>query len=267
MKNTKRIFAIALVLAMVFSINTGTAFAVNMPLSNEEIRQEYLNDPEFYEYYLEYPVEANKIIADAIEDLSKPVSEAFLNTRAGNPETTHAWVNTRLIQQPNGHYCGPTSALMSVIGWDGEDDVDGDTDNEKIETIAEMLGTTNSGTVPARIATKLNEILGTAPYHYSAFVHTTLTELQFRVYIFNSLAKDRAPIIHVRTEHLPYYNGYDTGHFITVTSYNYDVANEMTLYDCNNNNAYFGVHQVTWEDAYAGQTDNGHGNRYLTANF
>lgn len=267
MKKTKKILSIALVLAMTLSTNTMTAFALDQPLSREEIRQDYLSDPEFYEYYLEYPTEANKIIADAIKGLSKPVSEDYLNTRAGNPETTHAWVNTRLIKQPNGYYCGPTSALMSVIGWGGEDAVDGNTDNEKIETIAKMLGTTNSGTVPARIATELNEILGSASYHYSAFVHTALTEHQFRAYIFNSLVKDRAPIIHVRTEHLPYYNGYDTGHFITVTSYNYDVKNEMTLYDCNNRAEYFGIHQVAWEDAYAGQTDNSHGNRYLIASF
>ena len=71
---------------------------------------------------------------------------------------------------------------MAVIGWGGQSNVAGNTNNEKIETIARMLGTTSSGTVPARIAVKLNEILGTnTPYQYTAFVHTTLTELQFRV--------------------------------------------------------------------------------------
>lgn len=260
----KRIFSLIFSLCLLFSIS-GQVDAVEY--SADEIRQEYLNDPEFYEYYLEHPVEANKIVEDAIGSLSKPVSEAFLNTRAGNTESTHAWVNTRLIQQPNSYYCGPTSALMAVIGWGGEDSVTGDTDNEKIKNIATSLGTTPSGTTPARIVTKLNEILGNAPHQYASFIHTTLTELQFRVYIYNSLAMDRAPIIHVRTGHLPYYNGHDTGHFITVTSYNYNTENEMTLYDCNNNNAYFGVHQVAWEDAYAGQMDGSNGYRYLIASF
>lgn len=260
---------VSLLLAIsVFATMTTSVAAATIYLTSDDIRQEYLNDPEFYKYFLEYPNEANAVMNDAIEALSRPVSEVPTGTRAGNPETTHAWVNTTLIKQPNGYYCGPTSALMAVIGWGGQSNVAGNTNNEKIETIARMLGTTSSGTVPARIAVKLNEILGTnTPYQYTAFVHTTLTELQFRVYIFNSLAKDRAPIIHVRTGYLPYYGGYDTGHFITVTSYDYDADAEMTLYDCNNNKSYYGIHSVKWEDAYAGQTDPYHGNRYLTASF
>ena len=191
MKKKNKILLFALAIAMALTANSGTAFATGRILSKEEIRQEYLSDPEFYEYYVEYPDEANKIIEDAIGSLSKPVSEAFLGMRAVNPETTHAWVNTRLIRQPNGYYCGPTSALMAVIGWGGEDGVDGKTDNDKIETIAKMLGTTSSGTVAARVATGLNELLGTTSYHYSSFIDTTLTELQFRIYP----CADEAPFI------------------------------------------------------------------------
>ena len=71
----------------------------------------------------------------------------------------------------------------------------------------------------------------------------------------------------MRRGYLPYYGAYDTGHFITVTSYDYDADAEMTLYDCNNNKSYYGIHSVKWEDEYAGQTDPYHGNRYLTASF
>lgn len=58
-----------------------------------------------------------------------------------------------------------------------------------------------------------------------------------------------APILHAKTQYLPYYDGHDSGHYIAVSEV--DKTNGIVrLSDCNCNNDYYGVHVVSVGAAY-----------------
>ncbi|MNW67536.1 hypothetical protein D3C74_461320 [compost metagenome] len=51
-------------------------------------------------------------------------------------------------------------------------------------------------------------------------------------------------ILHAKTKYLPYYNGHNTGHYISLQLYNKE-ERTVVLVDPNNNTAYQGYHNVS----------------------
>ena len=71
----------------------------------------------------------------------------------------------------------------------------------------------------------------------------------FSEYIYSSLSNGRIPILHAVTNYLSYYNNHQYWHYIAVQAY--DGPNlQFVLYDSINNPSYYGIHVVSFMDAY-----------------
>lgn len=137
---------------------------------------------------------------------------------------------------------------MAIGGWNGTGSIKGKSPTDKLNTLARQIETeTDGASVVYKVRNTLNSYLSN--YKYSYYAGNTLDLQRFRIYTFNSLAFDRAPILHARTEELSYYNGHESGHYITVTEMNYNTM-KVRLHDPNYNNQYYGIHFVPYTEAY-----------------
>ncbi len=256
----KKLISILLSLTVLSSCLVLPGFAVNAEAAQteESIREAYMQDPEFNKYLQADPEGAMAMLEHVLARQCSTESDIGLNSYDGN---NYAWVDTTLVKQHLGYNCGPTSALMAIWGWGGT--VDGDTVNDQQDTLGTAMGTNSSvGTAVYKVRDVLNEY---APsYKYNFYLGKTMTKLQFRTYVFSSLSHDRAPILHAKTGALTYYQGHDTGHYITVAGFDYDTM-EMTLYDCHPTSTYYGIHQVPYYEAY--KAINQIDGRYLIVNY
>jgi len=126
--------------------------------------------------------------------------------------------------------------------------VSGSTVSAKQQTLAAAMDTDVDGfTYAYKLTNTLNSYISTN--NYAFYGGWTLSELAFRLIAFNSLSYDRAPILYAITENLPYYGGNLYYHYITVTDFDYTTMN-MTLYDPHIDNRYYGIHSVSWQEAY-----------------
>ena len=97
-------------------------------------------------------------------------------------------------------------------------------------------------------------------YKYSYYLGSTLTDLTFRSYLYNSLAYGRVPLLHAKTGALSYYNGHNTGHYIAVSKIDHSTM-QVRLNDPNNNSSYYGTHYVSLSEALSCIHD--YSSRYL----
>lgn len=274
----KRLYSLLLCLILIVSLSSMVFAKTDKPSEAEEsLRSAYMNDSEFHAHLAADPKDAMDALDNAINNLGviDPADEKkyieMINASVGTVGTlglmpmfwdnyNYAWVNTSLVQQINGYYCGPASVLMAIWGWGGN--VSGSTNTAKQNTLASAMGTTSSsGTYVYRVRDTLNSYLGSNFYSY--YLGSSLDQTTFRVYVFNSLSKNRAPILHAKTEYLSYYNGHASGHYITATDFNYDNMT-IRLHDCNNNSSYYGVRSVAWQQVYNSIYASG---RYLIVNW
>lgn len=217
-------------------------------MSEEALRDSYFTSREFQMHYATDPV-------DALATLNKIVSDYYTPITAMPYTTTDeevVSVNTTLVQQPNGTYCGPTSSYMAIDGWNGTGDIRGKNTDEKIDQLAKDMYTDSSGSFVYRVRDGLNKYTNNYDYGYTK--GTELTQFLFRIYTFNSLAYDRIPLLHAKTGSLSYYNGHNTGHYIAVTEFDYNTM-DVRLHDPHNNNAYYGIHYVPYEEAFSSISD------------
>lgn len=216
----------------------------------EEKRHFYLEDPEFYREASEKGLSFEELLrANAISTyknrisvgLQSGISMCDVGNNGNNLST-----NIPLIQQTTGYNCGPTSALQVLYGMNCQNLVSGGTDAEKIEQLMDDCDTDSSGTYVYKLTNGLN-LYAVRTYEY--IQGTSMTETEFQGKVETSLYYNTAPIIHARTEYLPYYNGHSSGHYIAICEV--DKANQkIRLKDCNKNNAYYGVHQESISDVY-----------------
>ncbi|UNC92816.1 hypothetical protein [Candidatus Contubernalis alkaliaceticus] len=87
-----------------------------------------MNDPEFRAHLAADPADAMDVLDNAVNNLGAidPADEKkYIQEISASMGTRHwdnynyAWVNTSLVQQINGYYCGPASVLMAIWGWGG----------------------------------------------------------------------------------------------------------------------------------------------------
>ena len=221
---------------------------VSTPMTEAELRAAYWDSSEFQAHYADDPAGALKSLDKAVEDYFS----SFVGTYSTTAEEV-ASVDTTLVQQLNGYSCGPASAYMAIDGWDGTGSIDGTTTEAKQERLATQMETNSTyGTYVYMLRNIINTY--TDKYDYAYYEGNTLDEFLFRIYTFNSLSYNRAPILHAKTAALSYYNGYNTGHYIAVTEMDYNTM-EVRLHDPNNTDAYYGIHRVPYEEAYSSIAD------------
>ena len=221
---------------------------VSTPITEAEFRAAYWASSEFQAHYANDPVGAIASLDKAVEDYFS----SFVSTHSSTDDEI-ASVSTTLVQQLNSYTCGPASSYMAIDGWDGTESIAGTTTSAKLKNLATQMGSTpGDGTLVYRLTKGLNTY--TDKYDYTYYLGSTLDEFLFRVYTFNSLSFNRAPILHAQTAAISYYNGHSSGHYIAVTEFDYNTM-EVRLHDPNNNSAYYGVHQVPYEEAYSSIAD------------
>ncbi len=78
----------------------------------------------------------------------------------------------------------------------------------------------------------------------------TMSLNTFENNVANSLTACRPVILHARTEHITYYGGHSSGHYISLDYIN-RTTDMVRLVDCNYSNVYYGIHSnVDLSDAY-----------------
>lgn len=170
----------------------------------------------------------------------------------------NVYTNIALIKQTKTNNCGPTAALQVIYGLNKQSLVSGNTDADKINTLEQQCEMENS-TIVYKLVNTLN--LYTPDYgDYEYISGKSMTLAQFQGKVETSLAYNYAPILHARTEEIPYYEGYPSGHYIAVSEV--DKANgTMTVKDCNYKDKYYGVHTEYISEFY--DSINAKDGRYL----
>lgn len=233
---------------IVCSAEANMPMAVSTPMTEDELRAVYWASSEFQAHYADDPADALASLDKAVEDYFSPIVSTCSTT-----DDEVASVSTTLVQQLNGYTCGPASSYMAIGGWGGTGSIAGSTTTAKLNTLAsQMESASGVGTYVYKLRNILNTY--TDDYDYDYYEGSTLDELHFRIYTFNSLSYDRAPILHAKTAALSYYNGHNTGHYIAVTEFDYNTM-EVRLHDPHNSNTYYGIHQVPYEEAYSSVAD------------
>ncbi|MDE5746274.1 MAG: C39 family peptidase [Acetatifactor sp.] len=166
--------------------------------------------------------------------------------------------NVKLIQQTTDKNCGPTAALQVLYGMSRQGAVSGTTDAEKINTLMGDCKTDSSGTYVGNLVSCLNKYSINASYRCTE--GRTMTQAQVQEKLETSLCYNIAPILHAKTQYLPYYGGHSSGHYIAVSEVD-RTTGKVRLSDCNWSNKYFGVHVESIEKVY--QSIAAESDRYL----
>lgn len=260
-KNTIRLFAVIMLTTIGLGMNGISSYAENITQTDEfvaiieERREQYQKDREhvaeaaekgqsieellYQDAFEAYPMRV-KILMD--ENANDGISLLDVGNNGQNLST-----NVKLIQQTTTYNCGPTSALQVLHGMSRQGAVSGSTDAQKIQTLMNDCGTTADGTYVYKLKDCLNKYSTNASYQYME--GSSMTQAQFQAKLETSLCYNIAPILHARTQYLPYYGGHVSGHYIAVSEV--DKTNgTVRLSDCNCNNDYYGVHVVSVGAAY-----------------
>ena len=201
--------------------------------AEREIRATYVSEPEYQEYIENFDETAVEImiftsVKNRLEAITKPLLRGSTST--------YAWVVAPNVNQDLYYYCGPASALQAIAAWGGY--VSGRTNRQKMDTLANAMGTDTSGTSYINLTATLNDYTSSKPY--SSTPGNSMDVDEFLNTCYRSLASGYAPIIQCKTGKLDYYNGHDTGHFITVSGA--DLSTEkVRLVDPNYRQKYFGI--------------------------
>lgn len=212
------------------------------------------NDNEFKVALEQDPVNTMRVIDNLVANrlYREIVLESLDDVTLYSSNGVSAWVVADLVMQKNNYFCGPASALMAIDGMGKY--VSGNTAYEKQETLARSFAhypTSGEGSYVYDVRNCLNRYLkpGSAYYSYHDVPGNSITESQFTKACYESLDAGMAPLLHARTQYLPYYYGHSTGHYITVTGIDKN-SGMVRLNDPNRNSSYHGVHRVTISAAH-----------------
>lgn len=215
----------------------------------KDVRDMYRNDKEFQMMVNEYGPKAGEEMIQMMVDskLEKSAGARMIAPTAVLFDT--ASVDAPLIKQINSYYCGPANALQVIYSLGKEGSVSGSTDSSKQSTLGSNMGTASGvGTYVYKMRNELNKYVSSNQFSYIQ-VKGNLSYSDFLQGTFGSLANDRAPILHAKTQFLSYYNGYSTGHYITIQSV-HGPSETCTLLDTNPNAKYYGYQNVPVSEAF-----------------
>lgn len=215
----------------------------------KNIWDEYKKLDEFERHFAENPKDAEAMIETIVDSYLQSMDRSNLITPKGG-QGNIAYINFPRFKQKNGYYCGPSSALTAIYGMGKAGSVSGTTYNVKQDTLANNMGTQKGiGTYVYRMRNELNKY-STEQYNY--YYQPTKNNM-FGI-IFGSLLSDNAPILHADTQYFSYYNGYSTGHYVTVVFHNASFGDNeiggMAVMDNNRNDSYYGAKDISLNEAY-----------------
>lgn len=191
-------------------------------------------------------IETNLYIALNPSLLSLNTSNSPITRSDGSDGVMEIFDVENIQQTYNTHYCGPANGLQAIYGMGNESSVTGTTDAAKQDTLATDMETTEeSGTIVWKLTRELNEY---TPSNESYVYENAddMTKANFIAKIAGSIDKDMAPILHAKTQYLPYYNNVSYGHYLTLKKININ-TDEVTL--CDTYSFKFGDHLVDIQDA------------------
>ncbi len=254
-----RVSALVMVIVMAFTVFCTPASAATHANSMDQtrynqIRQEVLsefeNDEQFKMQTQEYgQAYSDKMVDQITEARCKKATSISIN--ATNEGDAFVY-RTTPIQQITGYYCGPASLLQALYSMYKEGYVSGSTFGEKQTTLANAMGTTESlGTYVYRMVNQLNSYA--SGYRYLYVGDYSSADISSR--LWSSLAMDKPGIIRCDTKYLPYYNGRQYFHYITITGVNSGSFSPTSSYyydleDSHYNGSYFGYHSVNRDSLY-----------------
>ncbi|QIB70305.1 hypothetical protein Ami103574_13835 [Aminipila butyrica] len=219
----------------------------------ESVREEYENDEQYLMQNAENPSGAEEMIQTIIDNrinreknlVNKDLSNSIgINSLAANTSSKWSVSNPVIFKQSKTWNCGPASALIAIAGWNGY--VKGSTNAKKMATLETAMGSNSSD---GTMVYKMVDVLNTYTSGYAYKKGSRLDSWDFMVSIEDSVAKDKAPILHAKTKYLDYYNGHNTGHYIAIVADDSKYTT-VTLHDTNRDDAYYGAHEVPMSQAH-----------------
>ena len=261
MKLLHKIMSLTLVLAMTASIGT-TVFASdknseNIPIDDyldsvkeefsDELGEKTLTDiiagyreaDEFRSYYNSETLKAQKMIDDAVNQ------HVYLKDRP-TPRRVYQTPYAKPFVQNNGWYCGPAALLQARVAngiW--STNISSSESYRLQEDFGSMLNTnSSSGTQQSLLPGTMNMSYFQAFPYTQLWVSANASNSTITPLINESIRQGYAPIANVKTQHLKYYGGHVSGHFITL--YRADSSKGVYgILDSNNNSNYFGFKSAT----------------------
>ncbi|MGN0375986.1 MAG: hypothetical protein ACI4EN_10850 [Butyrivibrio sp.] len=172
---------------------------------------------------------------------------SLLEERGGGGNECYQYVKN--IQQPNNYSCGMTNVLQALYGMGYQNNVPGNTDEAKIQTLnIEYNVNTQGFTYVYQIRDALNKYISSiTTYSYTEMTHIDM--IDFEQMIATSLTNGKPFILQANTASLNYYNGVSNDHFLCIDYIN-RTTDIVRIVDCHSNSAYYGIHYVTLQEAY-----------------
>lgn len=207
----------------------------------------YKNDPLFSEDFLQSPEDALDMVKDVING-------ALVSLYRIQP----AWTDGQIYSadgvpthsQIQNNSCGAASALQVIVFRGGGSSIAGSTMNTKEATLISETNLNLNGSIYVyEVRNLINEY--TIPNDYVYIECTNMSNSTFRTLVLNSLAQDRAIILHAIPKYLTSYypSTATTGHYIVGTTY-FAALDQFSLNDCHYNPSYNGIHTVAMTEAY-----------------
>lgn len=207
-----------------------------------------VSDDMFVSIFKEEGASAFEIVEDSLNDALNPKPMPLMLT----DDLYTSEYSFPVVKQMNGHFCGPASTLMALIGSGASKYYytnNQSTLNAWQNDLSNELKTNLEGTVIANITDVMNDnIPSVNSYTYKSKVFTRLNYSQALGYINNCLYYDAVPIIRVsKTELLKYYNGCHFSHYMVINYVDFN-AETVMLYDPNNDSRFYGNHTVSFDE-------------------
>lgn len=214
-----------------------------MSFEELEIYQHYKNDLQFEMMVEDYGVEyAYRYLRNIAQD------NIYMVPFDGGGEVCYRYVKN--IRQTSDHNCGTTTLLQTLYGLNSAGNVLGGNDKEKIESLDRKYSVDAQGClIVYQLVDGLNEYnWGNQTYRYTEA--SNMSRRQFEDYVATALTYCKPVVLHARTGSLNYYGeGNDISHYLSL-----DYINRRTkrvrIADCHFDNAYFGFHDVSIDEAH-----------------
>lgn len=250
-----------LIIATIFIFsNTLPASAANAnstkyQKSYEESYDEYKDDEQFQTMVEDYGV------AYGEEFLADVATSKLLNDplRGGGGNECYQYVTN--VKQTKNYNCGSTTTLQTLYGLNSQSALSGSTNANKISKLDADYNVDSQGSMMVyQVVDALNKYnIGNQTYIYEEATNMNL--VQFESNIASSLTYGKPVVLHAKTAYLSYYNGKNTGHYLSLDYVN-RTTDKVRIVDCNNNTSYYGIHtNIPLSEAY--DTIHAESGRYL----
>lgn len=186
-----------------------------------------------------------------------PVRAAEIEPKGGGGSLCYQSVKN--IKQTQTFNCGPTTVLQTLYGLNSASAVSGSTDAAKIAALQSEYNVGSDGMYVSNVVAALNKY-NKGNQTYSSRLGSGLSLEGFANNIAASLTSGKPVVLHARTKHLDYYNGNNSGHYLSLDYFDRS-TNTVRIVDCNYKEEYYGVHYCTLQEAY--EAINEEGGRYL----